>query len=213
MTQRSHHGQQGRGHRVSHSAGHALPEHTTTGISHNRLMMWTFLASDCMFFGSLIWVYFAYRGRYFEPPYPRDVLDIPYTSVSAAVLLLSSFSIVMALTALERTDMRGFRAWLLGTILLGALFLGGQYYEFIHFYHEGLTLTSNLFGTTFFVLTGFHGTHVFIGVIWLLVLWLLSFFGKFTSAHVERFFVTTLYWHFVDIVWIIIFMLVYLMPY
>ncbi len=192
---------------------HPVGEHTTTGISHNRLMMWTFLASDCMFFGSLIWVYFAYRGRYFEPPYPRDVLDIPYTSVSAAVLLLSSFSIVMALTALERADMKGFRGWLLGTILLGALFLGGQYYEFTHFYHEGLTLTSNLFGTTFFVLTGFHGTHVFIGVVWLLVQWLLSFVGKLTPAHVERFFVTTLYWHFVDIVWIIIFMLVYLMPY
>ncbi|MCS7246016.1 MAG: cytochrome c oxidase subunit 3 [Thermomicrobium sp.] len=200
---------------MSHSHAQAQPvgEHTTTGISHNRLMMWTFLASDCMFFGSLIWVYFAYRGRYFEPPYPRDVLDIPYTSVSAAVLLLSSFSIVMALTALERADMRGFRGWLLGTILLGALFLGGQYYEFITFYHEGLTLTANLFGTTFFVLTGFHGTHVFIGVVWLLVQWLLSYFGKLTPAHVERFFVTTLYWHFVDIVWIIIFMLVYLMPY
>lgn len=195
------------------AASHPVEEQTTTGISHNRLMMWTFLASDCMFFGSLIWVYFAYRGRYFEPPYPRDVLDIPYTSVSAAVLLLSSFSVVMALTALERADMKGFRGWLLGTILLGALFLGGQYYEFTTFYHEGLTLTSNLFGTTFFVLTGFHGTHVFIGVIWLLVQWLLSYFGKLTPAHVERFFVTTLYWHFVDIVWIIIFMLVYLMPY
>ncbi|MCX7624411.1 MAG: cytochrome c oxidase subunit 3 [Thermomicrobium sp.] len=195
------------------AASHPVEEHTTTGISHNRLMMWTFLASDCMFFGSLIWVYFAYRGRYFEPPYPRDLLDIPYTSVSAAVLLLSSFSIVMALTALERADMKGFRGWLLGTILLGALFLGGQYYEFTTFYHEGLTLTSNLFGTTFFVLTGFHGTHVFIGIVWLLVQWLLSYFGKLTPAHVERFFVTTLYWHFVDIVWIIIFMLVYLMPY
>ncbi|MCX2726187.1 heme-copper oxidase subunit III [Thermomicrobium sp. 4228-Ro] len=195
------------------AASHPVEEHTTTGISHNRLMMWTFLASDCMFFGSLIWVYFAYRGRYFEPPYPRDVLDIPYTSVSAAVLLLSSFAIVMALTALERADMKGFRGWLLGTILLGALFLGGQYYEFTTFYHEGLTLTSNLFGTTFFVLTGFHGTHVFIGIVWLLVQWLLSLFGKLTPAHVERFFVTTLYWHFVDIVWIIIFMLVYLMPY
>ncbi|GBD21945.1 heme-copper oxidase subunit III [Thermomicrobium sp. CFH 73360] len=200
---------------MSHATGHTLPagEHTVTGISHNRLLMWTFLASDCMFFGSLIWVYFAYRGRYFEGPYPREVLDIPYTSVSAAVLLLSSFAIVMALTALERADMRGFRGWLLGTILLGALFLGGQYYEFTTFYHEGLTLTSNLFGTTFFVLTGFHGTHVFIGIVWLLVQWLLSLFGKLTPAHVERFFVTTLYWHFVDIVWIIIFMLVYLMPY
>lgn len=197
------------------AAAHAHPvgEHTTTGISHNRLMMWTFLASDCMFFGSLLWVYFAYRGRYFKPPYPRDVLDIPYTSVSVAVLLLSSFATVMALTALERADMRGFRGWLLGTILLEALFLGGQYYEFTTFYHEGLTLSGNLFGTTFFVLTGFHGTHVFIGIVWLLVQWLLSLFGKLTPAHVERFFVTTLYWHFVDIVWIIIFMLVYLMPY
>ncbi|MBX6753524.1 MAG: cytochrome c oxidase subunit 3 [Thermorudis peleae] len=175
--------------------------------------MWTFLASDCMFFGSLIWVYMAYRGRSVQGPYPQDVLNIPYTSVSAAVLLLSSLAMVLALHGIQHGNMRRFRVWLAATAVLGTLFLGGQYYEFTEFYRHGLSLQQNLFGTTFFVLTGFHGTHVGIGVIWLLILNLMSFFGKLTPANAERVEVAGLYWHFVDIVWIVIFTLVYLIPY
>jgi heme/copper-type cytochrome/quinol oxidase subunit 3 len=196
------------------AVSHAPEEHATnTGISNNKLLMWTFLASDCMFFGSLIWVYMAYRGRSVQGPYPQDVLNIPYTSVSAAVLLLSSLAMVLALHGIQHGNMRRFRVWLAATAVLGTLFLGGQYYEFTEFYRHGLSLQQNLFGTTFFVLTGFHGTHVGIGVIWLLILNLMSFFGKLTPANAERVEVAGLYWHFVDIVWIVIFTLVYLIPY
>ena len=102
------------------------------------------------------------------------------------------------------------RMWLGGVIVLGGLFLAGQVYEFNHFYHEGLTLQQNLFGATFFVLTGFHGAHVTVGVIWMTTLLVLQFLGRIgpeQSLDVE---VAGLYWHFVDVVWIVIFTLVYL---
>jgi heme/copper-type cytochrome/quinol oxidase subunit 3 len=186
---------------------------TTTGISHNKMLMWAFLASDCMFFGSLIMTFMIYRGKAAGGPRPQDIWDIPYTSVSAAVLLLSSLAIVLALTYLQRGNERAFRIWLIATAALGLLFLGGQYYEFTTFYHEGLTLHSSLFGTTFFVLTGFHGTHVGIGVIWLLSLAWMSKRGKIPAIRAEMPEIVALYWHFVDIVWIIIFAVVYLIPY
>ena len=176
-------------------------------------MMWTFLASDCMFFGSLIMTYMFYRGHAVGGPTPGEIWNIPYTSVSAAILLLSSLAMVLGLNALQQNNMWGFRIWVLATAALGLLFLGGQYFEFTTFYHEGLTLHSSLFGSTFFVLTGFHGTHVGIGVIWLLSLVALSFTGRLTPANFERAEVAGLYWHFVDIVWIIIFTLIYLIPY
>lgn len=192
---------------------HAEHPPTTTGISHNKMMMWTFLASDCMFFGSLIMTYMVYRGKATGGPTPQEIWNIPYTSVSAAILLISSLAMVLALNALQRGSLWGFRAWLLATAGLGMLFLGGQYYEFTSFYHEGLSLHSSLFGSTFFVLTGFHGTHVGIGVIWLLSLVAFSFTGHFGLDNYDRAEVAGLYWHFVDIVWIIIFTLIYLIPY
>lgn len=175
--------------------------------------MWAFLASDCMFFGPLIGNYLAHRGRdgaILVPPYPAQVFDIPYTSVSAFVLLISSLYMVLAVSASQRGDWRATKAWLLGTAGLGIIFLGGQYYEFTTFVHEGLTLSTNLFGAPFFVLTGFHGAHVTIGVLWLLgTVWAVSA-GKITQANVVHIEIAGLYWHFVDIVWIIIFTVVYL---
>lgn len=192
----------------------AVPEHhSATGISHNKLLMWAFLASDCMFFGALIMTYMIFRGQHGEGiPSAHELFDIPFTSVSAAVLLLSSLSMVLALSALQQNKHRAFRAWLGATCALGALFLGGQYYEFTEFAHEGLTL-SDIFGSTFFVLTGTHGTHVGIGVIWLLSIVLMSLRGQIPSSRSEMVEIAGLYWHFVDIVWIIIFTLIYLIPY
>jgi cytochrome c oxidase subunit 3/cytochrome o ubiquinol oxidase subunit 3 len=200
-------------------AAHAEEEHaTTTGLTHRKMLMWAFLASDCLFFGSLISVYMIYRGRdatlpNFDPHLtPHRILDIPYTSVSAFVLLMSSLTMVLALSAIQRGNHRGLRVWLAATALLGSVFVGGQVYEFTNFFNEGLTPTTNLFGTTFFVLTGFHGTHVTIGIIILLSLWVLSMMGKLPAHDSETVEIAGLYWHFVDIVWIVIFTLVYLLP-
>ena len=204
----------GGGHEADH--GHAEHAPTSTGLDHRKLLMWAFLASDCMFFASLISAYMVNRGQSEElqlPPYPAELLDIPYTSVSAFVLLMSSLTMVLALAAIQKGDQRGLRVWLLATALLGSIFLGGQYFEFTEFYHEGLTLQRNMFGASFFTLTGFHGAHVTIGVIWLLTLLFVSLRGGLKQEDSLDVEIAGLYWHFVDIVWIVIFTLVYLIPY
>jgi len=186
--------------------------HSSTGIDNRKLLMWAFLASDCMFFGTLIATYMVYKNRSLTGPLPREIFDVPYTSVSAFVLLLSSLTMVLALSEIQHGNERKMRVWLSATALLGCVFLGGQFYEFTTFYREGLTLSSNLFGSTFFTLTGFHGTHVAIGVFWLLSLVAHSVRGKLHQEHSLFVEIAGLYWHFVDIVWILIFTLVYLIP-
>ena len=125
---------------------------------------------------------------------------------------MSSLLMVLALAAAQRGDRRQTRLWLAGTIVFGVIFLGFQAYEFIEFVHEGLTLQTNLFGSTFFVLTGFHGAHVAIGVTWLATLLVLDLRGKLDVTDAIKVEIAGLYWHFVDIVWIAIFTLVYLIP-
>src|SRR5581483_4672147 len=116
-----------------------------------KLAMWVFLASDCLLFGALITTYVLYRGASLVGPYPKDVFDIPYTSVSLFVLLARSLPIALSLAAVQRGDFARMRVWLLATALLGMTFVGGQVYEFTTFYREGLKLSTNLFGTTFYV--------------------------------------------------------------
>jgi heme/copper-type cytochrome/quinol oxidase subunit 3 len=183
---------------------------TSTGIDNRKLLMWLFLASDCLFFGSFIAAYLLYRDRSVVGPYPEDLFDIPFTSVSAFVLLMSSVSMVLALAAIQRNNVRGMQIWLFTTAVLGTLFIAGQAYEFTEFHHEGLSLSTNLFGTTFFVLTGFHGAHVTIGVMILVSLFLYSLRGGMSAKDSLSIELAGLYWHFVDIVWIVIFTLIYL---
>ena len=188
-------------------------EHPTSlGLDSVKLAMWGFLGSECLFFGSLISTYLLYRNRVLDGPKPSEIYDIPFTSVSSFVLLMSSLTMVLALAAIQRGDHRGLRIWLLATALLGAVFVGGQYFEFITFWHHGLQLNTNTFGTTFFVLTGFHGAHVTIGIIMLLSLLVTSLLGRLPTADSLTVELTGLYWHFVDIVWIVIFTVVYLLP-
>jgi len=194
---------------VAQAAGTAHLE-TSTGLDNRKLLMWLFLGSECLFFGSLIAAYLLYRDRSVTGPYPGDLFDIPFTSVSAFVLLMSSVSMVLALAAIQRGNVRGMQIWLLTTAVLGLLFLSGQAFEFTEFNHEGLSLSTNLFGTTFFVLTGFHGAHVTIGVLILLSLFTVSLQGRIQQKDSLNVELAGLYWHFVDIVWIVIFTLVYL---
>jgi heme/copper-type cytochrome/quinol oxidase subunit 3 len=189
------------------------PEHlseTTTGIDHRKMLMWAFLASECMFFGTLITTYLIYEGKSLVGPYPADLFDIPVTSVSTFVLLMSSLMMVLAYNGISSGNVRRFRVWILCTAMLGATFLGFQVFEFYEFAHHGLTPRTNLFGTTFFTLTGFHGAHVTVGVIWLLSLFGYSFRGNLAKDHGLNVDLAALYWHFVDVVWIIIFTVVYL---
>jgi heme/copper-type cytochrome/quinol oxidase subunit 3 len=196
---------------VHDAHGHA-PHATATGVGNTKLALWLFLSSDALFFGAFISAYLLYRGRSQDPPFPEDVYNIPFTSVTSFILLMSSLTMVLALAAIQRGDYRRLRIWLLATALFGSTFIGGQVFEFTEFYREGLTLSSNLFGSTFFVLTGLHGAHVTGGIIWLLSLWGLAAQGRLTSADSEKVEYAGLYWHFVDVVWIVIFTVVYLIP-
>jgi heme/copper-type cytochrome/quinol oxidase subunit 3 len=194
-------------------AAQPIDEHnyTSTGLNNRKLLMWAFLGSDVMFFGTLISTHLIYRGQSLPGTPTEGVFNIPLTSISTFVLLMSSLSMVLALAAIQRGSLGGFRLWLSATALLGAIFIGFQMVEFTEFAREfGLTPRTNLFGSTFLIMTGFHGAHVTIGVIWLASLVVSSYFGKIkqeTSLDVE---IAGLYWHFVDIVWIVIFGVVYL---
>jgi heme/copper-type cytochrome/quinol oxidase subunit 3 len=191
----------------------ASGEHyTTTGLPNTKLAMWLFLSSECLLFGALITTYVLYRGASVKGPYPNDVFDLGYTSVSSFVLLASSLTMVLALAAAQQRDLVRMRLWLLATAMLGMCFVGGQVYEFTSFYHEGLSLSTNLFGSTFFVLTGFHGVHVTLGILMLLSLVGMSATGRLPDEPAFPVEMVGLYWHFVDIVWIVIFVVVYLIP-
>ena len=189
-----------------------MSDETTTGLSHRKLLMWVFLGSDCMFFASLIGTYLIYKGSGVAHPGPADVFDIPTTSVSTFVLLMSSMSMVFSYAYLVRDNIKAFRIWLLSTMIMGSTFLGFQIFEFSEFYfHDHLSPQTNLFGTTFYALTGTHGIHVTIGVIWLGIIFYSSLFrNTVTSKTNLDLDLAALYWHFVDIVWIVIFAVVYL---
>lgn len=189
-------------------------EHESTGIDNRKLGMWIFLSSEFLFFGALIsnYLLFSNRGG-FSGTYPAEIYDIPFTSVSSFVLLMSSLTMVLAHNALATGDQNGSRTWLFATAALGSVFLGGQVFEFTEFVQEyGMTLTSNPAASAFYVLTGFHGAHVAIGVIMLLSLWGISRRqGKLSEEHGMNLELVGLYWHFVDIIWIVIFTVVYLL--
>jgi len=185
---------------------------TSTGLSNVKLGMWLFLGSECLLFGGLISTYMLYRGRVSDGPTPEQIYDIPFTSVSSFVLLMSSLTMVLAVSAAQKRDDRGTNLWLTVTALLGATFVGGQVYEFTAFYKEGLGFTTSLFGSSFYTLTGFHGVHVTVGIIMLLAFVAINKRSRVPGSKSEAVEMIGLYWHFVDIVWIIIFTLVYLIP-
>ena len=198
------------GHAHDHERYPGLTNKTSTGISNSKLGMWVFLGSECLLFGGLISTYLLYNGRALHGPTPTDVYNIPFTSVSTFVLLMSSLTMVLAVSAAHRGDEPKLRLWLITTAILGSSFIAGQMYEFTAMYHEGLGYTTNIYGSAFYTLTGFHGVHVTIGIIMLLSLVGMSFRGKLTKEKAETVEVIGLYWHFVDVVWIVIFTVVYL---
>jgi cytochrome c oxidase subunit 3/cytochrome o ubiquinol oxidase subunit 3 len=205
-----------REHEVSagdHGDGHAHGgHHSSLGLSNTKLAMWLFLGSECLLFGGLISTYMLYRNRHSENLGPDQLWDIPFTSASSFVLLTSSLTMVLAVSAANRKDLRNTKIYLVVTALLGGLFVAGQIYEFTTFYREGLGFTTSLFSSSFFTLTGFHGVHVSIGIIMLVALVGMLSKDKVSGDKAETVEMIGLYWHFVDIVWIIIFTLVYLIP-
>ena len=214
---------------------HVGHHYTSTGLDNRKIAIWTLIGSECMLFASLIATYMVYKGRSIKGPFPHEpwtnvqtgesfpaILDIPVTSASTFVLLMSSLAMVLAHNAvvhklepkhtLGQKIIGSSKLWLAMTAILGMTFLGFQAFEFTAFVHEGLKITTNLFGSSFFTLTGFHGAHVAAGVLWLWSLFAIDVkrgLGPDDALNVD---LSALYWHFVDVVWIVIFTLVYLIP-
>ena len=196
---------------MAHAEAHAHPA-TSTGIDNRKLAIWTFIGSECLFFASLISTYLVYKGKSLVGPFPKDIFEIPLVTFGTALLLFSSLFVVLSLNAAEQGNRKKTILWLGLTITCGLFFIGMQVYEFSHFFHKGLTMQGNLFGASFYTLTGFHGVHVAVGIIMLLSLVAMLAKGKLVGEKSETVEMIGLYWHFVDIVWILIFTLVYLIP-
>src|SRR4026208_1682308 len=203
-------------------ASHAHPP-TSTGLDNKKIAIWAFIGSECMLFASLISTYLIYKGRSVVGPYPHEaclppgcstplpaILNIPVTSASTFVLLMSSLAMVLALAAVENKDQEkdtlgerilgSSKLWLWMTAILGSTFLGFQAFEFTSFVHEGLTIRTNLFGSSFFTRPGCRGARGTAGVLWLLPLLAIDSrrgLGPKDAVNVD---IAALYWHFVDVV-------------
>jgi len=184
---------------------------TTLGLDNRKLGMWTFLGSEFLFFGAFVSTYLLYLDATADGP-GVDIFDIPFTSISSFVLLMSSLTMVLAHHAHTKGDLRRMRLWILATAGQGAVFLGGQVFEFNVFFREGMELSTSPFASSFYVLTGFHGLHVFVGILLLASLYVLSLTGKIKPNQSLKTEMIGLYWHFVDIIWVVIFTVVYLIP-
>jgi heme/copper-type cytochrome/quinol oxidase subunit 3 len=180
------------------------------GIGRGKFAMWLFLASEVMFFAGLIGAYVVFRTGAAAWPIQSEELNVPLTAFNTFVLICSSVTMVRALYKAQQGDQAGMKQNLLATALLGMFFLSVQVYEYYHLYHEGLTPWRDLFGSAFYTLTGFHGAHVTGGVIALWYLIIRAYRGDFSATRWEGIENVGLYWHFVDLVWILLFNIVYL---
>jgi heme/copper-type cytochrome/quinol oxidase subunit 3 len=190
------------------SRGHA--EAPTTGIPHDKMGMWVFLCSEVMFFTGLIGSYIVLRFGTPNWPHPGNTLNIWLTAGNTFLLICSSVTMVQALAAIQRGDTRKMRLFLCLTLLFGACFLSVQVVEYWKLLHEGFNPHVSLFGSVFFTTTGFHGFHVFCGVVCMAFVTGKAFLGKYTQASHQGIETIGLYWHFVDLVWIVLFTIIYL---
>jgi cytochrome c oxidase subunit 3 len=202
------------------ATGHAEPHaaasgHVQRGISNPVLGMLLFITSEVMFFSGLFAAYFATRAA--NPPWPPEafahILDPLGPILPATILLIaSSFTCQFAVWSIRKGDRRGYIRNIGITFVLGIIFLGMQVYDYGLLFSEGMTMGSGPFGTTYFTLTGFHGAHVFGGVLMLGVILYRGMAGQFSAKHHDAVEAVSLYWHFVDVVWILLFSILYLLP-
>ena len=204
-------------HEATHDQGHGHGE----TLDLRKLGWWIFLSSEVIFFGTLLITFLVYKERVghllINPSDSHshafhEALNINITSLITFILLSSSLTMVLALSAIQRDKIGEGKLWLAATALLGATFVGMQVYEYVELVHEGVTIAGSLYGAAFYTLTGFHGTHVFIGVIMLLITLGMTQAGRFNAKNSLPVELVGLYWHFVDLVWLVIFTLVYLIP-
>jgi len=194
---------------ASSTPGHAHITPIWQGIPTPKFAVWLFLASEIMFFTGLIVAYISLRYSLSDWPVAAELLSVPLVAFNTFILICSSVTMVLAYDSAERGDLRRSSYLLLATAVLGAIFLSIQGIEWADLLGEGVQPASSLFGGTFYIVTGFHGTHVAIGVLWVMAVALKALRGGYDEDHlgIE---LAGLYWHFVDVVWIILFTIIYL---
>ncbi|MGH2593438.1 MAG: cytochrome c oxidase subunit 3 [Anaerolineae bacterium] len=192
---------------------HALHADTNTGIDSRKIAIWLFLGSEVMFFSALIGAYLLTRANAAKPAEVFDIETIQLITFNTFLLIVSSLTMVLSLGFIRRGSQVGMRIALLATILLGTTFVTIQAFEYRNLFNKGLTMNGDpfIFGSTFYLLTGFHGMHVMGGVIWNFFVWLKAMRGGFTQDNNSGVELAGLYWHFVDLVWIVLFTIIYLL--
>ena len=204
---------------VEHNPLASMPHDSHGGISNPVLGMLLFITSEVMFFGGLFAAYFNIRANAAQwPPinpetgHPFTLQILPFVGPATILLILSSVTCQYAVWMIRRDDRTRFVRAMAVTVILGIVFLLMQATDYVLLGSEGLTLSSGTYGTTYYTLTGFHGAHVFGGVIMLSVVLYRGMVGQFSSKHYDAVEGASLYWHFVDVVWILLFSLLYLLP-
>ncbi|GED68801.1 cytochrome B oxidoreductase [Brevibacillus reuszeri] len=199
---------------ATHHANAVLPdepEKATLEGKNKVLGFWLFLGGETVLFGSLFATFIALRDQANGGPTSQQLFDMPLVAAATLILLTSSMTSVMATLALHKKDLKKIQLWLTITVLLGLGFLALEIYEFVHYVHEGHKISSSAFGSAFYTLVGFHGGHVAFGIIWIILLQVSAVKKGLTVVTAPKFYLASLYWHFIDVVWVFIFTVVYLM--
>ncbi|MFC3884240.1 cytochrome (ubi)quinol oxidase subunit III [Bacillus songklensis] len=190
----------------------ASPEKATLEGKNKFLGFWLFLGGETVLFSSLFATYLALKDHTANGPTTQDLFELPLTFVATMLLLTSSLTSVYAMYHMKNFNFSKMMLWLGVTVLLGAGFLGLEIYEFNHYVHEYKhTFKSSAFGSAFYTLVGFHGGHVALGLLWILTLMIRNARRGLNLYNAPKFYVASLYWHFIDVVWVFIFTVVYLM--
>ncbi|MBU9720479.1 MULTISPECIES: cytochrome (ubi)quinol oxidase subunit III [Bacillaceae] len=187
------------------------PEKATLEGKNKYLGFWLFLGGETVLFASLFGTYLGLRGSTVDGPGPSELFHLPLVFIMTMILLTSSLTSVFAIISMKKGNYKGLLAWMTATVLLGATFLGLEIYEFVEYVEHGLGFTTSAFGSSFYTLVGTHGAHVAFGIAWITTLIIRYRKSGLTLTNAPKFYVAVLYWHFIDVVWVFIFSVVYLM--
>ncbi|UVI28976.1 cytochrome (ubi)quinol oxidase subunit III [Paenibacillus spongiae] len=188
------------------------PEKATLEGRNKVLGFWLFLGGETVLFGTLFSAFLALRDQVGDGnPTSQELFQLPLVAAATFILLTSSLTSVFAIQAMHTNRVKSMLNWLILTVLLGAGFLGLEIYEFYHYVHEGHGFTTSAFSSSFYTLVGFHGAHVAFGVFWITMLIVQTFRKGLNTTTAPKIYVAGMYWHFIDVVWVFIFTVVYLM--
>lgn len=190
---------------------HLEDEHVHAEGSSTMLGFWIYLMSDCLIFAVLFATFGVLGSSYAAGPAPKDLFELELVALNTAMLLLSSLTFGFAMLEMMKSNVRGTLAWLIVTALFGLAFIGIELYEFAHLIHIGATPQRSAFLSSFFTLVGTHGLHVTFGIVWLATLWFQVRRYGLIAANKRRLMCLSLFWHFLDVIWIGVFTVVYLM--